>query len=154
MKKEDFYYDLPKERIAQTPIEPRDASKMMVIHRKEEYNEDKHFYDIIDYIMKIAIGVALVGIAIGGVLYTISAGDSGAAEKAKTTIKNALIGFIIVFSAWLIVNTTISAIGARKDLGINVTGWGEFDCNASKGTEAGAKSDAIKNAEKFDNTGL
>ena len=50
MKKEDFYYELPKERIAQTPIEPRDASKMMVIHRSEHINEDKHFYDIVDYL--------------------------------------------------------------------------------------------------------
>ncbi len=50
MKKEDFYYELPKERIAQTPIEPRDASKMMVIHRFEHRNEDKHFYDIVDYL--------------------------------------------------------------------------------------------------------
>lgn len=50
MKKEDFYYDLPKERIAQTPIEPRDASKMMVIDRKSDTTEDKHFYDIIDYL--------------------------------------------------------------------------------------------------------
>ena len=50
MKKEDFYYELPKERIAQTPIEPRDISKMMVIHRLEHRNEDKHFYDIVDYL--------------------------------------------------------------------------------------------------------
>lgn len=50
MKKEDFYYDLPKERIAQTPIEPRDASKMMVIDKKSDTTEDKHFYDIIDYL--------------------------------------------------------------------------------------------------------
>lgn len=50
MKKEDFYYELPKDRIAQTPIEPRDASKMMVIHRSEHTNEDKHFYDIVDYL--------------------------------------------------------------------------------------------------------
>lgn len=50
MKKEDFYYELPKERIAQTPIEPRDESKMMVIHRSEHRNEDKHFYDIVDYL--------------------------------------------------------------------------------------------------------
>lgn len=50
MKKEDFYYELPKERIAQTPIEPRDASKMMVIHRSEHKNEDRHFYDIVDYL--------------------------------------------------------------------------------------------------------
>lgn len=50
MKKEDFYYDLPKEYIAQTPIEPRDHSKMLVVHRAEDRIEHKHFYDILDYL--------------------------------------------------------------------------------------------------------
>ena len=50
MKKQDFYYDLPKERIAQTPIEPRDHSKMMVLHRDTDEIEHKHFYDIVDYL--------------------------------------------------------------------------------------------------------
>lgn len=50
MKKSDFYYDLPKELIAQTPIEPRDHSKMMVLSRKNKSIEHKHFYDFIDYL--------------------------------------------------------------------------------------------------------
>lgn len=50
MKKQDFYYDLPKERIAQTPIEPRDHSKMMVLHRDTHTIDHKHFYDILDYL--------------------------------------------------------------------------------------------------------
>lgn len=50
MKKQDFYYDLPKERIAQTPIEPRDHSKMMVLHRDTHEIDHKHFYDILDYL--------------------------------------------------------------------------------------------------------
>ncbi len=52
MKKQDFYYDLPKERIAQTPIEPRDHSKMLVVHRDTDRIEHKHFYDILDYLQK------------------------------------------------------------------------------------------------------
>ncbi len=50
MKKSHFYYDLPKELIAQTPIEPRDHSKMMVLSRKDNSIEHKHFYDFIDYL--------------------------------------------------------------------------------------------------------
>lgn len=46
----DFYYDLPHERIAQTPIEPRDSSKLMVIDRESGEISHKHFYDIIDYL--------------------------------------------------------------------------------------------------------
>ena len=50
MKKEDFYYDLPKEYIAQTPIEPRDHSRMLVVHRSEDRIEHRHFYDILEYL--------------------------------------------------------------------------------------------------------
>lgn len=50
MKKQDFYYDLPKERIAQTPIEPRNHSKMMVLHRDTHEIDHKHFYDILEYL--------------------------------------------------------------------------------------------------------
>ncbi len=50
MKKSDFYYDLPQELIAQTPIEPRDASRMMVVDRKSGRIEHRHFYDLVDYL--------------------------------------------------------------------------------------------------------
>ena len=50
MKKSQFYYDLPKELIAQTPIEPRDHSRMMVLSRDNHTIEHKHFYDFIDYL--------------------------------------------------------------------------------------------------------
>ena len=50
MKKEDFYYDLPKEYISQTPIEPRDHSRMLVVHRSQDRIEHRHFYDILDYL--------------------------------------------------------------------------------------------------------
>ena len=50
MKKSHFYYDLPKELIAQTPIEPRDYSRMMVLSRENDTIEHKHFYDFIDYL--------------------------------------------------------------------------------------------------------
>jgi len=50
LKTSDFAYDLPKERIAQTPLEPRDSSRLMVLDRATETVEHKHFYDIIDYL--------------------------------------------------------------------------------------------------------
>ena len=52
MKTSDFYYDLPQELIAQTPVEPRDSSRLMVINRKENSVEHKNFYDIIDYLQE------------------------------------------------------------------------------------------------------
>lgn len=50
MKTSDFYYELPQEQIAQTPIEPRDCSRMMVLHKDSDEIEHRHFYDIIDYL--------------------------------------------------------------------------------------------------------
>ncbi len=50
MKKSDFYYDLPEELIAQTPIEPRCSSRLLVLDRGKEELEHRHFYDIIDYL--------------------------------------------------------------------------------------------------------
>lgn len=50
MKTSDFYYDLPEELIAQTPVEPRDSSRMLVYDRATKEIEHKHFYDVIDYL--------------------------------------------------------------------------------------------------------
>jgi len=50
MKTEEFYYDLPEHFIAQFPAEPRDHSKLLVLDRMSGELEDRHFYDIIDYL--------------------------------------------------------------------------------------------------------
>ena len=50
MKTSDFYYDLPKELIAQTPVTPRDSSRLLVLDRADGSVEHRHFYDIIDYL--------------------------------------------------------------------------------------------------------
>ncbi|MBQ4137402.1 MAG: tRNA preQ1(34) S-adenosylmethionine ribosyltransferase-isomerase QueA, partial [Clostridia bacterium] len=46
----DFYYDLPEELIAQTPIEKRDSSRLMVVNREDNTLTHKIFHDIIDHI--------------------------------------------------------------------------------------------------------
>ena len=50
MKTSDFFYNLPEELIAQTPIEPRDNSRLLVFHKDNGELEHKHFYDIVDYL--------------------------------------------------------------------------------------------------------
>ncbi len=50
MKTSDFYYDLPKELIAQSPAECRSASRLLVYNRVTKSIEDKVFSDIIDYL--------------------------------------------------------------------------------------------------------
>ena len=48
MKTSDFYYDLPKALIAQTPVEPRDSSRLMLLDRSTGEISHRHFYEIID----------------------------------------------------------------------------------------------------------
>lgn len=50
MKTSDFYYDLPEKLIAQTPLEPRDHSRLMVLDKKTGQVAHRHFYDIIDFL--------------------------------------------------------------------------------------------------------
>lgn len=50
MKTADFDYDLPPERIAQTPIEPRDASRLLVVERSSGALHHRHFSDIGNYL--------------------------------------------------------------------------------------------------------
>ena len=50
MKLSDFDYELPKELIAQTPLEKRDEARLMVLHRSDKTIEHKVFKDILDYL--------------------------------------------------------------------------------------------------------
>ena len=48
LKTHDFYYDLPEELIAQTPLERRDASRLMTLDRKTGAITHRHFYDLLE----------------------------------------------------------------------------------------------------------
>lgn len=50
MKTSDFYYDLPEDLIAQTPVEPRDSSRLLVYNRSEDKVEHKVFNQIGDHL--------------------------------------------------------------------------------------------------------
>lgn len=52
MKKSDFYYDLPEELIAQTPVEPRNSSRLMKINRETGEIVHTHFYNLCEYLKK------------------------------------------------------------------------------------------------------
>ena len=50
MKTRDFWYDLPEELIAQTPLEQRDTSRLLVLDKNSGDVTHRHFYDIIEYL--------------------------------------------------------------------------------------------------------
>ena len=50
MKTQDFYYDLPEELIAQTPLQQRDSSRLLVLDKNTGELQHRHFFDIIDFL--------------------------------------------------------------------------------------------------------
>ncbi len=52
MKKSDFYYNLPEELIAQTPLEPRNSSRLMVLNKASGNLKHKRFYDLPQFLNK------------------------------------------------------------------------------------------------------
>ena len=50
MQVSDFNYDLPQELIAQTPMEPRDHSRLLVVDKETGKMEHRHFYDLPNYL--------------------------------------------------------------------------------------------------------
>ncbi len=50
MKTSDFFYNLPEELIAQTPLEKRDNSRLLVLGKETGEVEHKHFFDVLDYL--------------------------------------------------------------------------------------------------------
>ena len=51
MLRKDFWYDLPKELIAQEPANPRDSARLMVLHRGSDSIEHRVFRDLTAYLM-------------------------------------------------------------------------------------------------------
>jgi uncharacterized membrane protein len=66
---------------------------------------------IIEFLVKLAGIVAVFAIALSGLLYIFSAGNQSRMEAAKTGIKYALIGFVIIFIAWAVVGTLLAMLG-------------------------------------------
>src|SRR5579883_1315196 len=80
MRTSDFDYDLPPELIAQTPIEPRDASRLLVVNRASGELAHRHFRDIGDYLRPGDLLVANRSRVIPARLAGRKAGSGGAVE--------------------------------------------------------------------------
>ncbi len=90
LQTKDFYYDLPPELIAQTPCEPRDHSRMMVLKRDGSI-EHKHFYDVIDYLNDGDVLVINDSRVIPARIYGDKVRDEGAFVSAPSKIETLLL---------------------------------------------------------------
>jgi len=108
----------------------------------------KGISDIVKYLRNIAIGIAVLALTIGGVMYVVSAGEPGMIEMAKTTMKNAGIGLVIVLAAYLVISTTILYIGTKSDLGIGASWYSfTFDCGTTSAKDTDTKDTDKKNTD-------
>ena len=80
MRLEDFAYYLPPERIAQEPVEPRDASRLLVLHREDGRMEHRHFRDLPAYLRRGDVLVLNDSRVLPARLYLRRADTGGRAE--------------------------------------------------------------------------
>ncbi|MBQ2711827.1 MAG: tRNA preQ1(34) S-adenosylmethionine ribosyltransferase-isomerase QueA [Clostridia bacterium] len=80
MNKKDFYYDLPESLIAQTPVYPRDSSRLMVYDRGADSVSHEHFYDITKYLKKGDLLVVNRTRVLPARIYAKKTGSGGAME--------------------------------------------------------------------------
>lgn len=84
----DFTYDLPQELIAQTPIEPRDSSRLLVLHRGDSRIEHRQFRDIGDYLHEGDLLVANQSRVLPARLLGVKQESGGRAEILLLAIRN------------------------------------------------------------------
>ncbi len=80
MTTKDFYYNLPEELIAQTPLDDRTASRLMVLDKEDGDITHKHFYDIVDYLKEGDCLVMNNTRVIPARLYGVKEGSGGKIE--------------------------------------------------------------------------
>jgi S-adenosylmethionine:tRNA ribosyltransferase-isomerase len=85
MRTSDFAYELPEDRIAQTPVEPRDASRLMVVHRATGQIEHRTFRDIGHYLVPGDLMILNQTRVLPARLFGRKAGTGGAVELLLLT---------------------------------------------------------------------
>ena len=132
----DFYYDLPEERIAQHPIEPRDASRMMVLDRASGSLTHRHFYDVLEYLQPNDVLVINDSKVIPARLYGHAEGREEAAiellllrqheldtwEVLVKPGKRARIGMRLVFGNGMLRGEVLDLVDGRAPIIVEIKG--------------------------------
>ncbi len=107
MKTSEFDYSLPRERIAQTPLEPRDASRLLVLHRDTGALEHRIFRDITDYLRPGDLLVANESRVIPARLFGHKAGSGGKVELLLLNRRDEVTWEVLVRGRRVAVGATI-----------------------------------------------
>jgi hypothetical protein len=87
--------------------------------------------NIINFIIGLSIPVAAALFAWAGVLYFTSAENISQRQKAKDIFKNAFIGFVIIITAWLVINTLLNVIFNQSSV-FKGGNWFQIQCSAQR----------------------
>ena len=121
MKKSDFYFDLPEELIAQTPLERRDASRLLLLNKTTGEMEHRHFYDLPDFLNagdclvlndSRVLPARLMGNRTGGAVEVVLLRDLGAGKWECLTRpgRKTKVGTELTFGGGLLTATVTDAL--------------------------------------------
>ncbi|MFZ2126003.1 MAG: pilin [Candidatus Microsaccharimonas sp.] len=95
---------------AVNPIEESCQNQDSTICQNQNETVDSLITNVINVLLFVVGIISVVMIIIGGIMYATSAGDSGAVTKAKNTILYAVIGLVVAFLAFAIVNWVVGTL--------------------------------------------
>jgi hypothetical protein len=78
-------------------------------------------------LFKIVVPLAVLMIVIGGIMFLTAGGNPERISSAKKLMTNVAIGILIIFAAWIIVNTILMLIGVADWTGLK-EGWWQIEC--------------------------
>jgi len=83
---------------------------------------------IVDFVLfKIILPLATLLLVIGGILFIFNAENPENVTKGKAILTSVVIGLIIIFAAWLIINSFVMLIGVSEWTGLR-EGWFQIEC--------------------------
>ena len=86
------------------------------------------FKNLLSFALEIAVPIAVIAIVYGGFKIMTAGGSPKGEEAGKAAIKSALIGVVIVFGAWIIINTLLNVVGLSLSGANSVLPWTGITC--------------------------
>lgn len=108
---------------------------------------------VIDFLTRMLAIVGLFIITVAGVMYIVSSGDSGMVSKAKSAIKNVLVGIVIVLTAWVAIVLILTSISVDFDeisgdeVALTKEGAWSFECSTESNIYDVEEEEEKKNSE-------
>ncbi|HEY9583044.1 MAG TPA: pilin [Candidatus Paceibacterota bacterium] len=81
---------------------------------------------IFDFLIILAVPLAILGIAVGGVMIIMSSANEGLRTKGKEAISGSVIGLVLAVAAWVIINTILVGLGVDTEVFRNPLKTGIF----------------------------